>query len=347
MYTAVMIFQLIEKEQLHLEDNSAIWFNVSHFEKVTIADLLTHTSGIPEYLAENITINFETFLELSVPQYEPGEYWSYSNTNYALLAKIIENVSGLSYEMYLKRYICELLNLTNTTTQPTPQWQAHGQTYDYDKKQYRKITDDPYLHEFDKYNETYGDGGIYATVGEVAKFLKAFLHGQYTSKQYVQLILTPTEAAEHYSYGFLLEDHWIGHTGGWVGCSAQAFINIVTEDVIVLATNQEVFPKYEQNIIDYLMGKHVVVETQKHLKILPLINSDNITGRYELVDGLSTSFTIEKDIQFMIKFDHQLSIPLFKTAKSYYWIRNTMSYIDFANQLFIDEGIEIPYQKID
>lgn len=40
MYTAVMIFQLIEKEQLHLEDNSAIWFNVSHFEKVTIADLL-------------------------------------------------------------------------------------------------------------------------------------------------------------------------------------------------------------------------------------------------------------------------------------------------------------------
>lgn len=85
------------------------------------------------------------------------------------------------------------------------------------------------------------------------------MHGQYTSKQYVQFILTSTEAAEHYSYGFLLEDHWIGHTGGWVGCSAQAFINIVTEDVIVLATNQEVFPKYEQNIIDYLMGKHVVV----------------------------------------------------------------------------------------
>ncbi|WP_245542469.1 hypothetical protein [Siminovitchia fordii] len=73
----------------------------------------------------------------------------------------------------------------------------------------------------------------------------------------------------------------------------------------------------------------------------------HITGRYELADGLGTSFTIEKDGQFIISFEHQLSVPLYKIDESYYWVRNTMSYVDVANHLFIDEGIEVPYQKVD
>ena len=347
MYTAVMTFQLIEKGQLQLEDKITNWFNVPHFTEVTVAQLLTHTSGIPEYIAEDVTIGVETFIEMVLPQYAPNEHWSYSNTNYVLLAKIIEEVSGLSYETYLQQYIAAPLNLTHTTTQPTKQCEAQGQTYDYEEQQYKEAIDDPYLHESEKYNDEYGDGGIYATVTEVAKFLKALWQGQYISKEIVQLMLTPTEVAEHYSYGFIIQDEWVGHTGGWIGCSAQAFINISTEEVIVVAMNQEVFPQYEQEIMDCFMGIQYAVEAPKHVVILPLTTTDDIMGQYELADGLGTRFTIEKDIQFMISFDHQLSVPLFKIDESYYWVRNTMSYVDVVNQLFIDEGVEVPYQKVD
>ena len=48
----------------------------------------------------------------------------------------------------------------------------------------------------------------------------------------------------------------------------------------------------------------------------------------------------------MISFEHQLSVPLYKIDESYYWVRNTMSYVDVENQLFIDEGVELPYQKV-
>ncbi|MFS0593200.1 serine hydrolase domain-containing protein [Cytobacillus horneckiae] len=347
MYTAVMTFQLIEKGQLQLEDKITNWFDVRHFTEVSVAQLLTHTSGIPEYISEDLTIDIATFIEVMVPQYAPNEHWSYSNTNYVLLAKIIEEVSGLSYETYLQKFIAEPLKLTNTTTEPTKQWEAQGQTYDYEEKQYKKMSDDKYLYKSEKYNDSYGDGGIYATVTEVATFLKALWQGRYISKETVKSMLTPTEFAEHYSYGFIIHDEWAGHTGGWIGCSAQAFINKLTEEVIVIATNQEVFPQYEQEIMNFLLGTQYVVEAPKHVVILQVTNKDDIAGRYELANGLGTRFIIEKNVQFMISFEHQLSVPLFKINESYYWIRNTMSYVDVANYLFIDEGVEVPYYKVD
>lgn len=347
MFTAVMAFQLIEKGRLQLEDKISNWFNAPHFTEVTVAQLLTHTSGIPEYIAEDTTISVETFIEVGLPQFAPKEYWSYSNTNYVLLAKIIEKVSNLSYETYLRQYIAEPLNLTFTTTQPAKQWEAHGQTYNYEEQRYRNVSDDPYFHEIEKYNDAYGDGGIYATVAEVAKFLKAFLQGQYISKEHVQLMLTPTELADNYGYGFIIQDGWVGHTGGWLGCSAQAFINTATSELIVLATNQEVFPQYEQEIMNYLMGIQSSVEAPKHIDILSLSKNDDITGRYELGDEHGTRFTIIKERQFMISFEHQLPVPLYKIDESYYWIRNTMSYVDIVNQVFIEEGIEVPYHKVN
>ncbi|OOR20761.1 serine hydrolase domain-containing protein [Bacillus cereus] len=347
MYTAVMTFQLIEKGQLQLEDKITNWFNVPHFTNVTVAQLLTHTSGIPEYIAEDFTISVEIFAEIALPQYTPSEHWSYSNTNYVLLAKIIEEVSGSSYETYLQQYIARPLNLTSTTTQPTKQYEAQGHTYDHEEQQYKKANNDPYLNKNEKYNNAYGDGGIYATVAEAANFLKAFLQGRYFSKEIVQSMLTPTEVAEHYSYGFIIQDDWVGHTGGWIGCSAQAFINRSTKEMIVLATNQEVFPQYEQEIMNYLMGIQYSVEAPKHIEILSLTKKDDITGQYELADEHSTRFTIIKDRQFIISFEHQLSVPLYKIDESYYWVRNTMSYVDIENQLFIDEGVEVPYQKVD
>lgn len=102
MFTAVMTFQLIEKGQLRLEDKITNWFNVPHFTEVTVAQLLTHTSGIPEFISGDLTINMDSFIKVALPQYAPNEQWSYSNTNYVLFAKIIEGVSGLSYEQYLQ-----------------------------------------------------------------------------------------------------------------------------------------------------------------------------------------------------------------------------------------------------
>lgn len=344
MYTAIIALQLIENKQLDWNDPITKWLPLPQFSHITITHLLSHSSGIPEYIADDFTDNIMTYLQQAIPDYEPNKYWLYSNTNYVLLAFIIEKASGLSYEQCIQTYIATPLQLTHTTTQPLSKWCAHEHIYDYQHKHYKNLDE----MTSQRFAGIYGDGGVYASVKEVALFLQGVLDGTYLSQSTIQLLTQPCAVATHYSYGFILQDGWMGHTGGWFGCSAQAFIHVETKEVVVLATNQEVFPAYEQAIMKQLMHLPYSIESRKQLITLPFTANDFISGHYQLEDGLSTRFTITQAQQNVtISFENQLTVELFKIAQDYYWIRNTMSYLDTKNKVFIDEGIEMSYTALD
>ncbi|WP_019418891.1 serine hydrolase domain-containing protein, partial [Paenibacillus sp. OSY-SE] len=134
MYTAVMVLQLIEKKVIHFNDNLTKWFDTSTFQDVTIEELLTHTSGIPEYIDNSSVETIEDILLNKKPYFLPGSGWLYTNTNYVLLAKIIEQASQLSYEDYLQRMIAQPLQLINTTTKPKSKPTAVGKLFDFINK---------------------------------------------------------------------------------------------------------------------------------------------------------------------------------------------------------------------
>jgi CubicO group peptidase (beta-lactamase class C family) len=101
-FTAVAILQLYDKQMLQLNDFVEKYFpGTLNGNKITIKNLLTHTSGIME----------SPDAELA---FTPGAQISYSNSGYNLLGKIIEKVSGMSYEKYLQENIFQPLGMANT-----------------------------------------------------------------------------------------------------------------------------------------------------------------------------------------------------------------------------------------
>lgn len=357
MYTAIMILQLVEKKAISLEDTITKWVNTrGSFKDVTIEHLLTHTSGIPEYLGSSTAQDIEEILHNKEPYFPAGCGSFYTNTNYVLLAKIIEQTSELSYEDFLQKRIAAPLGLKHTTLTPKAEQTAVGKIFDYVHRKYIAVTDDPLykaMDTLDKQRAFYGDGGIYSTAGDIAQFLQGFREGRLVSKEMVKRALTPSPLNPHYGYGFVIQDESFGHSGGWYGYSSSCSCSFTGEKVTVFLTNEEMNPAYEQQILDYLnhwqdREEFVAQELSapKHPNII-LNGVDHIEGIYQLADEYQTYFTIKRGMDHLIiSFTDQPDTHLFQVEPNLYWIRNTMSYIHIQDQIFIEEGMEIPFQKI-
>lgn len=114
MFTAMAIMQLQEKGKLKYEDTVKKFFPELDYPGVTIRNLLTHTSGIPEFLGSELAVNKLNFnadiIKYLVSSkvktaFKPGTACSYSNTNYLLLATIVEKISGQSFAAYMKKHV--------------------------------------------------------------------------------------------------------------------------------------------------------------------------------------------------------------------------------------------------
>ena len=101
-FTAMAILQLYDKQMLQINDYVEKYFpGTLNGNRITIKNLLTHTSGITESLDSKLA-------------FTPGAQINYSNAGYNLLGKIIEKVSGISYEKYLQENIFQPLGMKNT-----------------------------------------------------------------------------------------------------------------------------------------------------------------------------------------------------------------------------------------
>lgn len=124
-YTAVMILQLVEEGKLKLTDTLDRFFpQVPNARKITLEQILTHRSGIPNIVIDrearrNATkpMSKDEMLALIVkgaPEFEPGSKSSYSNSGYFLLDRIVENVTGKPYGQALEQRISSKLTLKDT-----------------------------------------------------------------------------------------------------------------------------------------------------------------------------------------------------------------------------------------
>jgi len=123
--TAIGVLQLVERHQIKLDDKISLYVEHPYSAEITIRQLLSHTSGLPDpiplkwvHLAkDHTTFNEKKALEKVLSENQkasslPGEKYGYSNIGYWLLGGIIENVSGLSYSEYISKNIFEPLNLS-------------------------------------------------------------------------------------------------------------------------------------------------------------------------------------------------------------------------------------------
>ncbi len=197
-FTAMSILLLAQEGRLSLDDSIQQWVpEVPSFgATIRLKHLLQHTSGLRDYFTLLALSGWPTDGPLSEPQllalvgrqktlnFSPGEEFLYSNTGYALLAIVVKRVSGKSLREFAAQQIFQPLGMTHTEfrddhTLLIPHravgYQPSGSTFRISQPEFDVV----------------GDGGVYSTIDDLAKWDANFRSAKVGGKQAVSLLQTP------------------------------------------------------------------------------------------------------------------------------------------------------------
>ena len=252
-FTSLAILQLIEKKKINLLDSIQKFFPEFPYEGITIHQLLSHRSGMSQYTHfcdapdsiwpdKSITINNNDVINIIskiVPliNYKPDHKYYYCNTNYLLLASILEKVSGLSFKQYMKKHIFNPSGMYNSIIYD----RANFEELILPAQGYENKTpwEDVYL------NGVVGDKGVYSTTEDLLRFDRALEKNIFISDSLKKLAFSKMNKErndnKNYGYGFRLKEHKnygkiVYHTGWWKGFRSY-FIKVVDKNQTIIVLN--------------------------------------------------------------------------------------------------------------
>lgn len=261
-FTAVAVMMLVEDGKVSLDQEITTYFPEmpKSWGPITIRHLLTHSSGIQEYL-EITNLLEETarpgtshddiakmFFAKLKSEFPPGQTWSYSNSGYLLLGNILEKVSGKSYFEFLDERVFKPLKMSETRSgEPRALLPNRAAGYEWREGRFENR---PALTE-----NAYSAGAIVTTPRDLAKWDAALANSKLLTKSSWEQIWTPLRigsALAPYDYGF---GWWVGqyhgrrvvtHGGGTPGFSS--FITRFVDDkiTVIVTTN------HSDRILDHL-----------------------------------------------------------------------------------------------
>lgn len=268
VFTATAVFRYIDKGILSIEDPINKWVSPSVTGKIKNGDeaqikhLLSHTSGIRDYYTDRFELDRvnrvkngwtkEEVLEYVYggnANFEVGETYGYSNTNYLLLSMILESASGLSFEEVYQREVflpSQLESAYYSETNPIPGNCVRG---------YSDLNADGILVEAQNlYQDELGiggDGGIAINAYDLSVFLEQLIKGQLISTNSLSQMMSWFDLPENWHWetygqtenGYGLEkfnignSYAVGHTGGIDGFNSFAFYFPVEDMTYILLVN--------------------------------------------------------------------------------------------------------------
>ena len=181
-FTRTAILQLVEAGRLRLDDSLGRFFPDAPPDKrgITITELLQHTGGFPIGVgADDEVIGLDAWRQrlFARPlEFAPGTSHRYSNPGYSLLAAIIEQVSGTTYERYVREHIFAPAGMRETglvLPQLDPRRLAHAYAAGRDRG---TMLDMPHDADGDYWNLR-GNGGLVSTLDDMRRFYHAILDG--------------------------------------------------------------------------------------------------------------------------------------------------------------------------
>lgn len=239
--TSTAVLQNVEAGKLSLEDGIREYFPdlPEAYEPVTIKYLLTHTAGVPDYLAKGPVFevgNQEIFAyakRLNELDFTPGTAYKYSNTSFVLLAMLVEKVSGMSFPKYVDKKIFKPAGMKSSCV---------GQNLK-DKKRVSSYHISGNID--DKPLDIYGPGGIYSTAADLYRFDRAWFGGKLLSAETMQQVIIPNLLTDgtktSYGLGWGVYDMGsevlLGHTGGMFGFRTMYEHQKNSELILIMLTN--------------------------------------------------------------------------------------------------------------
>jgi CubicO group peptidase (beta-lactamase class C family) len=300
VFTSVAILQLAEKRRLRLDDPVKRHLPAFPYEAITIRHLLAHTSGLPDlelyeelvardpsHVIRNVDALVALREQAKGPAFPPGTAFRYSNTNFVLLALVVEQASGMPFARYLERSVFAPAGMRDTYVltaasppdarlvknlilptmyETTPVDVSEVQLKDAVKM--RRI-------RYETYNlgATLGDQNVISTTLDLFRFQQALQRGALLRPASLKEATTPAPLADgkvrydepgppfatrcSYGLGFEVCAEMIGHNGYNRGIATMLYHDPVREQTIVMFDNAdgEDFGRKVASVVNVVNGK--------------------------------------------------------------------------------------------
>jgi CubicO group peptidase (beta-lactamase class C family) len=270
-FTAMAILKLQEQGKLSIDDSLTKFFPQFNYPGVTVKTLLNHRAGLPNYLhflkdvawPDSLLMANKDILDLLVNKKnnllknieKANTKFAYNNTNYALLALIIEKVSGKTYPQFMQQNIFDPIGMKNTFVHYAGDNKTVARSFDWKGR----------VMLNNNLDGIYGDKNIYSTAQDLLKWDRILADSVFLSKKSLLMAYEPYSnekpGIKNYGLGWRMNVYEDGkkiifHNGWWHGNNA-AFIRLVKDDVTIIAmSNKFTRAVYGTKILVNLFGNY-------------------------------------------------------------------------------------------
>lgn len=368
-FTAVGILQLQQQGKLSVQDKLSKY--ISNFPKgdsITIHMLLTHSSGIKNYIDLSgywpgmkffpMTVDSMITTLKQIPlDFSPGTKWNYSNSGYLILGYIIEKVSGEKYRQYIQNHVLKIAGMDNSGVD-RPDTILYHRARGYSKINGSYINAFPWVSP----EIPSGEGAMYSTVEDLYKWDKALSNTTIISESSKKQMFTPYWG--NYGYGFSI-DVFLGHARNWHNGAIDGYTSTFSRFpndsvcVVVLSNNEA----RSEEVAHCLSGIMFSASIDKpHIHKVYLVNKDilmNYEGSYEGSDPLSNKIDIKVVFKegklFRIRSGSSEVELIPESENKFYYSDGSNRHLEFKldaknnviEAFFINSGIKSNIHKIN
>lgn len=245
--TAALVLKLIDKDKLSLDQKVNTILPTFPYDGITIKMLLNHRSGLPNYayfaddrkIWNRTMLTNQDVLNLLAKHkfglyFRPDKKFGYCNTNFAILALIIEKATEMNYRDAMQKFIFSPIGMKNT--------------YVFDYKKHKATASQSYkgnnvLYGFDFLDDVYGDKNIYSTPRDLLKFDLATYSDDFLSPDLVKQVFKgysyENKGVKNYGLGIRLHEWETGekvfyHNGWWHG-NTSSYVTLKQDTVTMIA----------------------------------------------------------------------------------------------------------------
>jgi CubicO group peptidase (beta-lactamase class C family) len=358
--TAVAILRLVEQRKLNLDDRLAKFVpDFPSAEKITIEELLTHYSGLADASADADYNEWSRFPQTTAAlverakkkplRSEPGGSYFYSNSNYHILAFIIEKISGQPYGEFLRNEIFGPCGMTNSAHRAPAEAIVLNLVHGYTPTGATDFENGPYLD----WTSKTGNGSLFSTAGDLLRFHRALQDRQ---------LLRPETLRD--AYGFERKDRKVGmfwfrrerfgHRSVYVNGSSPGFKahfeRFIDDDaaVIVLSNLYLASPSIiAEDLSAILFGQPATREVPKPIKL----SGDDLKkyagafrfGADYFVKNAPVKIEPGRDHLLLINRDTGFAIPLQPIAGNQFFDRSFWSFVRFEKDKLIYRNGDTDY----
>ena len=252
-FTAIAIMMLHEQGKLEYSDTVQKFIPNFPYKNITIRELLSHRSGLPNYmyfsgkywLKKKEYLTNQIVLDMMVqykprPEFLPDRKYKYSNTGYAMLSLIVERISGMPFHEFMDVNIFQRLGMMNTFVYD----HNNRKTIEYETKGYNKNRRKSYEDFLDGVT---GDKGIFSTVEDMFLWDQALYSEQIVKQSTLDEAFTPAsydyKRDNNYGFGFRLDtladgSRIVYHGGWWRGYNSLFVRRLDDHTTIIILCNK-------------------------------------------------------------------------------------------------------------